>query len=304
MSLTLFPITAILLLLSGVCIPAHAAVAPENHAALLRELFGNYDAENDDALWTPSYVPKAYTEYFPEGHGYTSVVFDSQFNQGSDTKRLLVFGTVPERGWGCHACRTLVSAATFHKAKGQQWHLEARKDFLVEGGESGYAPYFHLRRLGKHHVALQLQSDHCGPGDCSAYVQLFAVTPPVFHLILGVRRNYEPSELGACLGVTKYQDYDDCGQAHIAGMCYPRVSKRNALNREYCTYWTSTLRALSPVSSDIWSDLAYTQHVKLAVPGAFTHKQYRTRFGFSNGAYQAMGPPSHGPRTDLGWYQE
>ncbi|MGI4827372.1 MAG: hypothetical protein ACRYFU_04150 [Janthinobacterium lividum] len=56
-----------------------------------------------------------------------------------------------------------------------------------------------------------------------------------------------------------------------------------------------TARSGSPFS-DCWSELGLAQRV-VAAPGAFEQKQYRTRFGFAEGAYLALGPPVFGLET-------
>lgn len=305
MSLTLFPITALLLLLSGVGSPMPASGVVEARAALLRELFGNYDAAHGDSAWSPAFVPPRYADYFEDGKGYAAPLFQADFTDQGSPRHLLVLGTnAVHGGYGCHACDELISAIIFSPGPQHTWTVQQRKDFLAVGGESGYSPDFRLKHLGANHVALELDNNHCGPGDCYSTESFFAITPPRFQLLLAVRRDYEPSDLAACLSIKHYVESDDCGQAHMDSMCFPHVSRRDPVNREYCTYWTSTLQAMPPARPGTWSDLLYTQTVKLASPGAFTHKQYRTRFGFSDGAYEAVGPPAHGPRPDLDFYKQ
>ena len=303
MELTLIPIAAILLLLSGATLPARVSVQPGATAALMQQIFGNYDAAHDWAVWTPKQVPAEYAGFLEQGRGRTSLAFDTYFHEASQQKRFLVFSTVPDsdREYNCHACGVLLSAFILGDDHGT-WTIQTRNLFLTSGGGWGEPPQFSLAWLGQEHVALLVDDGHEGQGVSEGALKLFGGTGDGLRSILGVRSEQDDSEIDVCLRPQPGDDISEC-RGHFGPWCLTKSARHKTDFRELCTSWHGSLHVLAPEAKTGWSDIVLIQTIIAAAPGAFERKQYRTRFGFADGAYRAIGPPSRGPRLDLDWFR-
>jgi hypothetical protein len=287
------------LLLLPILASPQQPVRQHTDEALMMRLFGNYDSKNEWSIWQPRDAPKEYEQYFENGRGRTSIELDQTVKVGAKEKHFVVLSTLADGGGfqGCHACAVLLSAMIFD---GKSLNPQVRENFLMAYGQNGEAPKIFLRPLGRAHFAIEATDDYCMGGTCEGSLFLFGEVDGRLKQLLALRSDNDDSNLNIC-SKPSHEEAADCKAD--PPYCFGTTDAADDNYRENCTSWVGSLSVLAPRGKG-WSDITFTQRVKAARPGTFTHRRYVTLFHFDGERYKAPPRLTAGPSIDINYYRK